>query len=167
MKPPSGKGRAIECPDLSGQMQRYAADAVKFRPAAYGILHDQESVLLARSRFTGRWDFPGGGVEPFEWLGDGMVREYFEETGLTIEVGELVHVAEAYVAMFGHPFHSLRFYYRCRLTGRPDLQPEPREVTDLRWWPIADLPLSDMHETDRRAFEAFRTRLEGGSAYSS
>lgn len=157
MKPPSAKGKQITCADLTGEMGTYEATAVRFRPAGYGILEYEQKILLSRSRFTGLWDFPGGGVEPFESLGDGMAREFYEETGLNIVVGPLVYVTEGFIAMFGHPFHSLRFYYRCHLKDHTTiaLHPDLGEVSALQWWSRQDVPISQMHVSDRQAYQRF------------
>ncbi|MCY0878825.1 MAG: NUDIX domain-containing protein [Firmicutes bacterium] len=155
MKPPSPKGKRVECQDLSGRVAIYEAEAVTFRPAAYGILVQEGAVLLARSRFTGLWDFPGGGVEPFEPLAEGMAREFQEETGLRVAAEALVYVAEGFIAMFGRPYHSLRFYYRCRLAeaGGDGIAPELSEIDELRWWPLTEIPRDAMHVHDLTAFE--------------
>lgn len=157
MKPPMAKGKRIECPDFYGRTATYAAETVRFRPAAYGILRHREQILLSHSRFTGLWDFPGGGVEPFELLGEGMAREYFEETGLKVVPGDLVHVAEGYIAMFGHPFHSLRFYFQCRLVSEEPngIKHDPGEVSELRWWDLDQMPRETMHVSDLEALERF------------
>ncbi|PSR21791.1 MAG: NUDIX hydrolase [Sulfobacillus acidophilus] len=157
MKPPSAKGRYITCADLSGRVGTYAADTIRFRPAAYGILEHHQNILLSRSRFTGLWDFPGGGVEPFESLPEGMTREFYEETGLTIVAGPLVYVAEGFIAMFGHPFHSLRFYYRCVMhdVTAVTLDPDMNEVSVLQWWPRDELPIEQMHASDQEAYRRF------------
>lgn len=147
----------ITCPDLFGRLGTYQADLVRFRPAAYGILQHDHAILLAQSRFTGLWDFPGGGVEPHELLCDGMSREFREETRLQVVGEELIHVAEAYIAMFGRPYHSLRFYYRCRLelSDIADAQADPKELKDLRWWCLDELPQQEMHPTDWTALTRF------------
>ena len=43
----------------------------------------------------GHWSLPGGKVEPTEPLHKALLREFAEETGLTIEVGRLAGVNEA------------------------------------------------------------------------
>ncbi|MCY0898378.1 MAG: NUDIX domain-containing protein [Firmicutes bacterium] len=155
MKPPSGKGRRVDCQDLSGRVQSYNAEELRFRPAAYGMLVRDGTILLARSRFTGLWDFPGGGVEAFESLAEGMAREFFEETGFHVRAESLVYVAEGFIAMFGHPYHSLRFYYRCSpVDGVAEaLQPDVNEVAELRWWPLDGIPRTQMHTHDVQAFQ--------------
>ncbi len=155
MKGPSGKGQRVECPDFYGRTAWYEADTVKFRPAAYGILIHHGRVLLTHSRFTGLWDFPGGGVEAFEWMADGMAREFQEETGVEVSSERLVHVAESYIAMFGRPYHSLRFYFLCRTAhdAEPDLVHDPGEVSELTWFPLDGVPRDQMHASDREALD--------------
>lgn len=155
MKGPTAKGRRVECPDFDGRMAWYDADTVKFRPAAYGILVHKGRVLLTQSRFTGLWDFPGGGVEAFEWMADGMAREFQEETGVEVLSDQLAYVAESYIAMFGRPYHSLRFYYLCHTAaeGEPELDYDPGEVSEITWFPLNSVPRDKMHESDREALD--------------
>lgn len=59
------------------------------------------------------WCAPGGGVEPGVSLPDNLIREVYEETGLTIEVG-----APALVNEFHAPerdFHQVDLYFRCTI----------------------------------------------------
>ncbi len=48
------------------------------------ILNSDEKVLLQRRKDLGVWGLPGGNAEPGEDLKTVVVREVFEETGLTI-----------------------------------------------------------------------------------
>lgn len=50
---------------------------------------------------AGTWSLPGGRVEPGETMAAAAVREAFEETGLTIELGEVAGVVER----IGEGFH--------------------------------------------------------------
>jgi 8-oxo-dGTP diphosphatase len=64
------------------------------RVGAYGLCRDADGrVLLARgsglSAFPGVWSLPGGGVEQGEDPDDTVVREFAEETGLTVRVDGL------------------------------------------------------------------------------
>lgn len=65
---------------------------------AVGIVDVEEgALLLVRRRqppSEGRWTLPGGKVERGESLRDAAHREALEETGLDLEIGELLGTAE-------------------------------------------------------------------------
>ena len=52
-------------------------------------------VRRGRGAYLGHWSLPGGKVEPGEPLRAALVREFAEETGLTVEVERLADVNEA------------------------------------------------------------------------
>lgn len=58
------------------------------------IVHDGSVVLIKRknSPYKGRWALPGGFVEYGETVESAAVREAKEETGLDIELGDIVGV---------------------------------------------------------------------------
>ncbi|MFV2021898.1 NUDIX domain-containing protein [Micromonospora sp. LOL_023] len=65
--------------------------------AAYGVCPDPAGRLLmvrasALTGVPGWWQIPGGGVEQGEHPADAVVREFAEETGLAVEVADLVTV---------------------------------------------------------------------------
>ena len=57
-----------------------------------------EAVLLVkRAKPPFAWAFPGGHLEFGERLADGAAREVFEETGLEVEIGEVIDRAEIFL----------------------------------------------------------------------
>jgi 8-oxo-dGTP diphosphatase len=64
-----------------------------------GILVEDGKVLLSGNRWYSEkplvWTLPGGRTEDGEGVTEALVREFKEETGLTVQVGELAYVAEA------------------------------------------------------------------------
>ena len=53
------------------------------------VLNDRDEVLLVKDVRKDAWTFPGGIIEEGEGVLDGVKREVLEETGITVEVGEL------------------------------------------------------------------------------
>ena len=60
------------------------------------VIRDGALLMVQRGRDPGRglWSVPGGRVERGEYLTDALVREVREETGVTVEVGDLLGIYE-------------------------------------------------------------------------
>lgn len=61
----------------------------------------------------GNWDVVGGRIESEEELLTGLKREIDEESGLAVEVGELLGVTENFPIIKGDETHIIRVYYAC------------------------------------------------------
>jgi 8-oxo-dGTP diphosphatase len=115
------------------------------RVGAYGICRDADGrVLLARnsdlSEFPGQWTLPGGGVEQGEHPDHAVVREFAEETGLTVRIDRLRTVtADVFRLPAGPLEHTDRLVYEVTGIGG-SLRAEADGTTDLvRWVPPSDL----------------------------
>lgn len=107
----------------------------KFRIAAYGVVWDDEGrILLARGSAKaddpGWWFLPGGGVEHGEHPRDAVIREFAEETGLTIEVDRPLDTMSA-VSTSG--VHNNAVIFNVQITGG-SLRPETDGTTDHCAW---------------------------------
>lgn len=86
------------------------------RLAVRGLLLIENRLLLVNAwpnHRGGLWCAPGGGVERGRSLPDNLKREFHEETGLTVDVGDPCLVNE-----FHDPagsFHQVDVYFRCSL----------------------------------------------------
>jgi 8-oxo-dGTP diphosphatase len=60
------------------------------------VIHDDSLLMVRRGREPnkGLWSVPGGRVEAGEYLSDALRREVREETGIDIEVGDLLGILE-------------------------------------------------------------------------
>lgn len=104
------------------------------RIAAYGVCRDAEGrVLLVRgsavAELPGVWQIPGGGIDHGEHPADAVVREFAEETGLTVAVTGL----RAVVADVLWGKHTDRVIYDVAVRGG-GLRDEAEGSTDLAAW---------------------------------
>ena len=109
----------------------------RLRLAVRGLLLLDNRLLLVNAWPGGKSDLlcaPGGGVEPHQSLPDNLIREFHEETGLTVQVRDPVLVNEFHSP--DNAFHQVDVYYRCRLlAGDPHGEWEDPEgiVTERHW----------------------------------
>ncbi|MGV8762965.1 NUDIX domain-containing protein, partial [Pseudomonas aeruginosa] len=95
--------------------------ALRHRIRAAGLLVVEQRILLVRHEVGGDiyWIPPGGGFESEcdESTKDTVRREFFEETGLRVDVGPLVYVREFAEPAAGRNPVASRM--RCSTTSRP------------------------------------------------
>jgi 8-oxo-dGTP diphosphatase len=116
---------------------------------ACAVIQRADGRILAARRprgkhLGGKWEFPGGKLEPGEASGSALEREIHEELATTIRlVGALPVVEHQY------PGFTIRLHpWLCELTGP---EPVPAEHSEIRWldraalqaldWAAADLPV--------------------------
>ncbi len=112
------------------------------------ILERDRIALVRRDKEPSRdrWTFPGGAVELGETLQDAARREAAEETGLLVEVGEVVTVVDNVVRddTGRIRYHYVIVDYFARPSGGR-LQPGS-DVSDARWFSLAELNALDVTE---------------------
>ena len=93
--------------------------------------------------FPGKWEFPGGKIEPGEAPQAALERELFEELGMRARIGE--QVAQVEHCYPGHaPVHLLFFTVK-EFEGVP----ENRVFQQVLWVRPEQLPRFDFLEADR------------------
>jgi ADP-ribose pyrophosphatase YjhB (NUDIX family) len=86
-----------------------------------------------------QWTIPGGKVEFGESLSAAAVREFFEETGLQVEVVDLLDVTD--VILEDRPYHSITITYTGRIVGgeeRPEAN-HPYGAKPPKWFRAEEL----------------------------
>lgn len=81
------------------------------------ILADDRLLLVNayRGGFSDLWCAPGGGAVVGQSLHENLIREIWEETGLTVEVGAPCLVNEFHDPRRG--FHQVDLYFRCTIVA--------------------------------------------------
>jgi ADP-ribose pyrophosphatase YjhB (NUDIX family) len=115
----------------------------------YALVFDASGKKLlmirkARGCYTGRYDLPGGGMEPHELLEETLVRETFEETGCYITAFEQLGV---FSDLFPHKIDgapvTLRHIgaiYTASISGTPRATGDGTDDSDgCVWVPVAEL----------------------------
>lgn len=104
------------------------------------VIHDGALLMVQRAQDPGKglWSLPGGRVERGEYLADALRREVEEETGLTVEMGELAGILE----VPGDEFHYVILDFHATLDG--DATPVPgTDAGDVRWVPLKEVAHMD------------------------
>ncbi|QSI49739.1 NUDIX hydrolase [Thermobispora bispora] len=88
-----------------------AADGRHSVSVAGVIVDDRGRVLLTQRADDGQWQAPGGVLELDEGITDGLRREVYEETGLTVEPVALTGVYKNMIK------GVIALVFRCKPTG--------------------------------------------------
>jgi 8-oxo-dGTP pyrophosphatase MutT (NUDIX family) len=138
----------VKCRTLFNQTRLVLAESMIHRPSVYGVVVQDDRVLLAKAHYTQKYVLPGGGIDLGEAIDGALRREVREETGVEIEVGEFLHFQTDffYYDPMALAIHGFLFFYRCTpLTAElnaPEYPPE-EDLEFPAWVAIADLSAAD------------------------
>ncbi len=115
-----------------------------------GIAIHQNKLLLVRHEGLGEkgqlWSFPGGGLEFGEDVKQCLTREFKEETGLDIEVGEQLFIYE----FLQVPLHAIEIYFHVTIrdgilrTGHdPEVGMDEQHLKEARFVTFDELQVMD------------------------
>jgi ADP-ribose pyrophosphatase YjhB (NUDIX family) len=125
-----------------------------FNVRVYGILLDEDQRLLVSDEFIrGNYitKLPGGGLEIGEGTRDGLAREFMEEAGIEVHVGDHFYTTDFFqISAFNHKDQIISIYYLVHTADTTIVKTKekafdflPQEVADpngtaehLRWIPL-------------------------------
>lgn len=124
------------------------------------IERDGSFLALRRNQdpFRGRWNTPGGFVEPGEAGPEAIAREVREETALEIETERVIGI---YASAYGDEENAEPIFdvaYLCRVVGG-ELEVSD-ESSESEWFPLAEFP-EPAFEGERLAIADLRAAREG------
>lgn len=127
------------------------------------IRRGEEILITERGKdksHPGKWEFPGGKIEPGEQAEDCLKREILEELGIEIQAEESFLVYEYDYNRHDGKKHRFFSFLCIILKGEPCL----RVHDSLEWVRIEDLPKFDIIEADRQLVRAILANEKGGEA---
>jgi ADP-ribose pyrophosphatase YjhB (NUDIX family) len=128
-----------------------------FNVRVYGILLDPEKGLLVSDEFIrGNYitKLPGGGLEIGEGTREGLAREFMEEAGIEVHVGDHFYTTDFFqISAFNNKDQIISIYYLVHTSDTTIVKTKekafdflPEEVADpngtaehLRWMPLDEL----------------------------
>jgi ADP-ribose pyrophosphatase YjhB (NUDIX family) len=115
------------------------------------VADDQGRILLQRRSDSGNWALPGGGMDIGETFAESAVREVREETGFDVRIDRIVGIYSDPGHVFAYDDGEIRQEFSiclaCTIVGG-SLQVS-RESTAVDFFPVAELPGLQMHESIR------------------
>jgi len=125
-------------------LQTLAARIVRsrFRMAVAALVFDEQGrILLFKHTYRKLdWGIPAGGLEYGEQPKDAIVREFFEETGMTIEVQRLL------LADSSRHFHHVSLVYLCQISAGEFRESD--EISEIQYFKVDELPPMLFDEKD-------------------
>lgn len=105
------------------------------------ILNDKGEILLQRRGDCNQWGLPGGTVELGETPQMAAIREVKEETGLDVEVGDLIGIYTDFdvECANGDKFQSIMIAYELTAIGG-ELCCDQMETIELQYFALNDAP---------------------------
>ncbi len=118
----------------------------KLRLRVCGILITDDAILLVKHKNIGKtgvlWAPPGGGMNFGESVHQTLIREFKEETGLNVTVGNLITASE----YLDNPLHAVELFFEVNyingelITGiDPELAPDKQLISIVEFVPLTVL----------------------------
>ncbi len=119
-------------------------------PVVAGIIWHKGKILIAQrlktdSTFPGKWEFPGGKIEPGEHPMDALKRELKEELNLEISSLQLFEVTTAFSRLNGQELQFLLIYYQAESATKEIME---LEVEAANWVDPGELLNYDLTPAD-------------------
>lgn len=102
----------------------------KIESLARGIAIRDGHILLCRNRDADYWYLPGGHIEPGETAAEALHREFKEETGAKVRLGNLVLIHEHLFHQHQKPRHE---YSYCYLVAAPTRIRSREDHLQVEW----------------------------------
>jgi mutator protein MutT len=123
------------------------------------IIGDNSRVLLGKRCINpgaGRWSFPAGYVNRGEVLEEAAVREVLEEIAVSVRL-------EGLVGVYSERGSSVVLVVYAGEINAGEPRPDGHEVSEVRWFPLDDLPEAMAFPHDRGVLADWKRARQTGS----
>jgi 8-oxo-dGTP diphosphatase len=121
------------------------------KPTVGVFIIESGKVLLAKrgtTPYLGWWDSIGGFMEEEETPQEAALRETKEETGLDVQLLQVVGVGKDIYEKQNITQHTVPIAFLAKITGGK-MQPSD-DVSDLKWFPLSNLPRKIAFESNKK-----------------
>lgn len=118
---------------------RFELSHKKIRIRVAGLVVEENKILMIAHKKRGGiyWLLPGGGVEYQESLDEALKREFFEELGLAVEVGDIALIADS-IEPHGKR-HIINIVFWCYLLNKSIRLGDEKILYDFSFKPVSEL----------------------------
>lgn len=136
---------------VRGLREKIGTDYLLVPSVATLVRDDAGRVLLVR-HVEGRWQLPGGAVDPGEHPREAAARECLEEAAAVVRIGEVLGVfgGDGYRVTYanGDQLGFVPILFAGELVGG-ELRPDGEETQDVGWFALDEIAALEMHDAAR------------------
>ncbi|MDH4092650.1 MAG: NUDIX hydrolase [Cyclobacteriaceae bacterium] len=149
---------------MDSAITKIYGDRVRIRVCGLCWMESQLLLVNHKMQNSDFWAPPGGGVEFGESLKTALKREFLEETGLEIEVGDFAFGCE----LINNPLHAIELFFNVNWTGgtlKTGYDPELQLIQDTKFLTeleIRRIPSARLHGIFQVAGNVNKLKLLSG-----
>lgn len=110
------------------------------------ISNDRNQILMVYNGDVDSWSMPGGLVEEGETIEQAAIREVYEETGLEVEINNMLAINEC--QSINKNEHAIFFTVGASIKGGSIEILNPNEITVVKWMDIEEADLLMLYHKD-------------------
>jgi 8-oxo-dGTP pyrophosphatase MutT (NUDIX family) len=121
------------------------------------ILEYKQTILMIKEEQNGviNWDIPAGSLDQGETVLDGVIREVFEETGITITNPELISVFQCF--QNDQSGFSYLFYTKITDEQFSQIKITEKEILEIKWFSFKEI--QDLIDSGKTEHNLAKQRL--------
>lgn len=121
--------------------------------ALRGVVERDGKVLVARDINDEVWEWPGGRLHIGEDPYAALAREFQEELGVSVQVGDIFYIEQWKHTRTNTP--QVFIFFHCTIAPNTSPTPDNVEVAEVKWIDMDELAKIPFWEECRRAADAF------------